>query len=108
MKVRITSPGEYDRHDAEVRFVAVVDGRAVSVSITTYALFIIGEALEMPRAEPLVTYAASGRLLEAVVAQVVKAAGAGQSTYLVSHDDVLRLTGSSGKGHQDAPTRWQG
>ena len=61
MKVRITSLAEFDRHDSEVRFVAMADGRAVSVSITTYALFIIGEALEMPRAEPLVTYAASGR-----------------------------------------------
>jgi len=107
MKVRITSPGEYDRHDADVRFIAVVDGRAVSVSITTYALFIIGEALEMPRAEPLVTYAASGRLLEAVVADVVGAAGAGQSTYLVSHDDVLRVTGSSGEGNAHVPKRRQ-
>jgi hypothetical protein len=107
MRVRITSPGEFDRHDAEVRFVAVVDGRAVGVSITAYALFILGEALEMPRAEPLVTYAASGRLLEAVVGDVVGTAGRGQSTYLVSHDDVLRVTGSSGQGNPHVPKRWQ-
>lgn len=106
-KVRITSPGEYDRHDAEVRFVAVVDGRTVNVSITSYALFIVSEALGMSRSEPLVTYAASGRLLEAVIGEVIGAAGAGQSTYLVSHDDVLRVTGSSGEGHPDAPKRWQ-
>ena len=67
MKVRITAPGEYDRQDAEVRFVATVDGRAISVSVTNYALFIIGEALEMERADPLTTYAAGGRLLEAVL-----------------------------------------
>ena len=108
MNVRITSPGKYDRHEAEVRFIAVVDGRTVSVSITTYALFIIGEALEMPRAEPLVTYAASGRLLEAVVAQVAQAAGSSQSTYLVGHDDVLRVTGSAGEGHPHLPKRWRG
>lgn len=81
MKVRITSPGEYDRHDAELRFIASVDGRDINVSITAYALFVISEALEMPRAEPLVTYAASGRLLETVVAKVFQTAGANQSTY---------------------------
>lgn len=108
MKVKITNPGDFDRHDAEVRFIAVVDGRTVRVSITTYALFIIGEALEMPRAEPLITYAASGRLLEAVVAEVVEAAGPEQSSYLISHDDVLRVTGNSGKGNPHVPKRWLG
>jgi len=107
MKIRVTSPGEYDRHEAEVRFIALVDGRSVSISITTYALFIIGEALEMPRAEPLIMYAASGRLLEAVVADVIRAAGRGQSTCLVSHDDVLRVTGKSSEGNPHVPKRWR-
>src|SRR5687767_5252043 len=43
MKVSITSPGEFDRHEGEVRFLAAVNGESVSVSITAYALFIIGE-----------------------------------------------------------------
>jgi hypothetical protein len=107
MKVRIICPGEYDRYDEEVRFVADVGGRPASITISTYALFIIGEALEMPRAEPLVKYAASGRLLEAVVDEVVRAAGAGKSTYFVSHDDVLRVTGRSGEGSAHVPKRWQ-
>jgi hypothetical protein len=108
MKIRITSPADYDRHDAELRFVATINGRAASVTITRYALGIAGEALEALPADPLVAYAASGRLLEAVLADIVSAVGAEQSTYLIGHEDVLRVTGRSGEGHSHVPKRWRG
>ena len=94
MKVRIVSPGEYDRHDDEVRFIVDVGSERVSVTITTYALFIIGEALGMPRSEPLTVYAASGQLLNLVVANVIESVGKLQPTYFVTDRDVLRVTGS--------------
>ena len=108
MRIKITSPGEYDRHEDEVRFSAQADGRFIDVKITTYALFIIREALEMPAAEPLTIYAASGRLLEAVVKNVVQTTGELSPTYLVTHNDVLRVTGSSGEGNPHVPKIWKG
>ena len=78
------------------------------MTITTYALFIIGEALGMKPGDPLATYAASGRLLDRAVAEVVAAAGELRATYLVTHDDVLRVTGRSGEGNAHVPKRWTG
>jgi hypothetical protein len=94
LKVRIVSPGEYDRHDDEVRFIVDVGSKRISVTITAYALFVIGEALGMPRSEPLTIYAASGQLLNLVVANVIEFGESLQSTYLVTDRDVLRVTGS--------------
>ena len=106
MKVRITSQGEFDRHDAEIRFVATADGRTVHITITTYALFIIGEALGMAPGDPRSIYAASGRLLEEVVASVIVAAVDQRQTYVVTHNDVLAVTGRANEGNPHVPRRW--
>lgn len=106
MRVRIVSTGEYDRHEAEVRFIATVDGRPVHVAITTYALFIISESLNTPSTDPLVTYAASGRLLEAVVADSIARSEKPLSTYLITHHEVLNVTGHSGIGNSHVPNKW--
>ncbi|MXP44856.1 hypothetical protein [Allopontixanthobacter sediminis] len=105
MNVRIVSPGNFDRHEAQVRFVATVDKRPVHITITTYAIIIIGEALGMASGDRLVTYAASGRLLVAVVAEVIRAAVAPRDIYLVTKDDVLTVTGRSREGNDHAPKK---
>jgi hypothetical protein len=106
LKVRIVSTGEYDRHEDEVRFIVDVGNGRVSVTITTYALFIIGEALCMPRSEPLTIYAASGQLLNLVVSDVIETVGDLQPTYFVTHQDVLRVTGCEA-GLTHVPKRWK-
>lgn len=105
MKVRVISVGEYDRHESEVRFIAEIDTIPVSVTITAHALFVIGEALGMSPSEPLVIYSASGRLLELVVAQAAKDIGEIQRTYLITYEDVFRVTGHE-HGFPHVPKRW--
>lgn len=108
MKVRIISQGEYDRHEAEVRFTATADGRSVGVTVTSYALFIIREALDMPPADPLIIYAASGRLLETVVAHAIESSDEPLNAYLITHQEVLRVTGNmAGGGNPHVPNRWK-
>ena len=94
MKIIMNNPAEYDRHESEIRFVAIANGENINVTVTDGALFIIREALGMPYADPLVTYAAGGSLLKQVVADLVSMSKELQPTYLVTHLDVLRLTGS--------------
>ena len=106
MQIRIDGSGEYDRHEGEVRFVATVDDQRTCITIMNQALFLIGEARGMPPSEPLVIYAASGKLLKLIVADVVKKSGDAQSTYLVGPSDVLRVTGSE-PGLPHVPKRWK-
>jgi hypothetical protein len=94
MKIKITSTAEHDRHEAEVRFVANVDGTQTSITLTDHALFLISEALAISSHDPLVIYAASGNLLNQVVLEAIRARGDIQSTYLITHQDVLRVTGT--------------
>ncbi|UVO54748.1 hypothetical protein [Sphingomonas sp. SUN039] len=108
MKVKISSPGEYDRHDKVVRFDAAVDRAPISVVIDDLALLTIAKALGNAATEPLTIYAIGGRLLEAVVADVVRTATQPQATYYVSYADVLRVTGMSGDGDRYVPKHWTG
>ncbi|MDP3907464.1 hypothetical protein [Novosphingobium sp.] len=106
MKVAINTPGQHDRHESEVRFVASVDGKPLSVTITDYALFIVGEALGLPPSEPLVIYAAGGSLLKCVVAEALKSRLELQATLLITDSDVLKVTGAE-IGLPNVPKRWK-
>lgn len=105
MKVRITTPGEYDRHESEVRFRIKLGDATPSVSVTEYALYVACDALGAARSEPLVAYAVAGRMLEAVLADVVDTSGDAQPTYLITHVDILRITGHE-PGMPHVPKRW--
>ena len=106
MKVRIDGPGEYDRHDDEVRFVAFVERQRVDVSITTFALARIADARGQVPSQPLTMFAASGQLLNEILISAIQAAGELQSTYLLTHQDVLRVTGHE-EGLPHVPRPWK-
>ncbi|CAH0496838.1 DUF1488 family protein [Novosphingobium sp. CECT 9465] len=93
MKVRILGPGEYDRHEEEVRFFATVGRTQTSVTVTAHALFIVSQAMGFSTSDPLVAYAAGGKLLELVVASLIEENVEIQPTYMVTYRDVLRFTG---------------
>lgn len=107
MHIRVASPGEYDRHDNVVRFVASIDRMTVRFTITSYALFLMKEAQELDTLDPLQIYATSGRLLTDVVASVFIDRGSDfAGIHFIGQEDVLRVTGRSGEGHDHAPKRW--
>lgn len=106
MNVRVVSPAEYDRHEGEVLFVASVDGQSISVTSTLSALGIVREALGIDSTDPLVIYAAGGKLLEVVVADIIRASGEKQLTYFMTHRDVLRVTGAL-NGLPHVPKSWR-
>jgi len=89
MTVRITSPAEYDRHEAEIRFVAHINGAPKSVTMTESALFIACEARGVVRSDPIADFAVVGGLVEKVIADIVKQVGSSENTYLVTNADIL-------------------
>ena len=94
MKVRLVSPAEFDRHESEIRFFASADGRKISVTVTLSGLSIVRQALTIQSSNPLTIYAAGGELLTQVVADTISTIGDLQPTYMITHRDVLRVTGS--------------
>ncbi|MFM5884859.1 MAG: hypothetical protein ACKOQ3_05960 [Novosphingobium sp.] len=106
MQVRLDDPGEYDRYENEFRFIAKVNGESTSVTATGAALFLVTEALGMVPSTPQAAYAAGGSLLKKVIAEVIKITGDLQPTYLITHTDVLRVTGSV-NGMPHVPKRWK-
>ena len=105
MQIRIDGPGVYDRHENELGFVAVVDGKPISIKLILGALLVIREALGLATSDPIIVYATSGNLLKQVVLDVIKQAGESQQTYFISHADVLRVTGAE-VGMPHVPKPW--
>lgn len=108
MRIRITSPGEYDRHDQVVRFVATIDGRAVAFSIETWALSAMREAMELAATEPLQVYQLGGALLQRLVEFVYVEGGADSDRpYFVSVDAAYRVIGLAEEGHGVGLKKWK-
>ena len=104
--VRITSPAEYDRHEAEIRFRIKVGNANPSVSVTERALYVACESFGISESEPLVAYAIVGGLLEEVLSDLIRLCEEVQRTYLITHLDVLRITGHE-PGLPHVPKRWR-
>jgi hypothetical protein len=106
MRVKINTPCEFDRHEAEIRFEANADGRQIGVSATVLALAVIRDAKAIKSGDPKVIFAAGGDLLEAVVADVIQVSQEPMPSYLVTHVDVLRVTGNE-LGFPHVPKPWK-
>ena len=109
-KIRVASPGEYDRHDNVVRFSAHVDGHSIGFVIDPFALFVMREALEIKTDDPLQVYQVGGRLLAHVIERLSNEEGhlEPSKVYYLTHEIVLRVTGRSGDGNSFVPKKWVG
>ena len=109
MQVRVASPGEYDRHDDVLRFVATIDKRPISFMIDLGGLITLREALGLKGVEPIQIYHLGGRLLAKVVEQVFAQGGADpRQVYYIDYRAVLQVTGRNNEGDPNYPKRWLG